>query len=397
MNTPAGDHAAPAACDNCATPLTGEYCSHCGQHAHNPLRSFAHAVEDVLESFWHLDGRIVRTLRDLLFPGRLAVRFLRGHRAPYVPPLRLFVVMSVLTFFVAQYAFHWEGANVSMPAVATLDPAGANLPPNPGEFAEQTTVAAVEAERDAKLADLVQANRQVAGVPGLARVTQLGMRKIRIDAQARIHQLDPNQPATLAASTDASNAAPDTPDVDDDLLGHFDPARNPVHIDALPGFANRWINKKLARAQINLRRYSDDPGEGLHVFIAAIPSALFVLVPVFALLLKVFYLGSGRGYLEHLVVGLYSHTYMVLSLLAVFVLMLLDGALPASAGWMSWILATLRVLLLLWVPVYLWLTQYRAYGESWWLTTIKYVVIGNLYFVLVGVATLMVGFNSMTH
>ncbi|SEL54541.1 Protein of unknown function [Pseudoxanthomonas sp. GM95] len=398
MHTPAGDHAAPAACDNCATPLSGEFCPHCGQHAHNPLRSFSHAVEDVFESFWHLDGRIVRTLRDLLFPGLLAARFLKGHRAPYVPPLRLFVVLSVLTFFVAQFALHWESPTVSVPRVATLAPGKTDPQPDPGEFAAQGTVAAVEAERDAKLTALTQANAQVSGVPGLAQFTQFGARKIRADAQARIHELDPSQPATLAAPANASGALPETQDADDgNLLGHFDPAKNPVHIDALPGFANRWINKKLARAQINFQRYSDDPAEALHVFIAAIPSALFVLVPVFAVLLKVAYLGSGRGYLEHLVVGLYSHAYMVLSLLALFLLMLIDGALPASAGWLSWILATLRVLLLLWIPIYLWLTQQRVYGEPWWLTTIKYVVIGNLYFMLVGMAALMVAFNGMTH
>ncbi|AAW73825.1 conserved hypothetical protein [Xanthomonas oryzae pv. oryzae KACC 10331] len=40
----------------------------------------AHAVEEVFESFWHLDGRIFRTLRDLLVPGRLALRLLSGQR-----------------------------------------------------------------------------------------------------------------------------------------------------------------------------------------------------------------------------------------------------------------------------------------------------------------------------
>ena len=55
----------PAACENCATVLSGDYCHVCGQRTHSPLRHFGHAVEEVLESFWHLDGRIFRTLRDL--------------------------------------------------------------------------------------------------------------------------------------------------------------------------------------------------------------------------------------------------------------------------------------------------------------------------------------------
>src|SRR5690606_35334472 len=31
----------------------GRVLHQCGQHAHNPVRSFAHAVEEVFESFWH--------------------------------------------------------------------------------------------------------------------------------------------------------------------------------------------------------------------------------------------------------------------------------------------------------------------------------------------------------
>ena len=58
-------HATPSQCENCGTALQGHYCHVCGQRAHNPLRHFTHALEEVLESFWHLDGRVFRTLADL--------------------------------------------------------------------------------------------------------------------------------------------------------------------------------------------------------------------------------------------------------------------------------------------------------------------------------------------
>ena len=66
--TPSHDAVHASACENCQTPLQGGFCHVCGQNAHNPLRSFGHAVEEVFESFWHLDGRIFRTLRTLLSP-----------------------------------------------------------------------------------------------------------------------------------------------------------------------------------------------------------------------------------------------------------------------------------------------------------------------------------------
>ena len=115
--TPSHDVVHASACENCQTPLQGGFCHVCGQNAHNPLRSFGHAVEEVFESFWHLDGRIFRTLRTLLSPGRLANAYLAGHRAPYVAPLRLFVILSVLTFFVGKFAMG-SGDVLSPPAVA---------------------------------------------------------------------------------------------------------------------------------------------------------------------------------------------------------------------------------------------------------------------------------------
>ena len=44
------------------------------------------AVTDAVD----LDGRVLRTLRALASPGSLTLEFLRGRRAPYIGPLKLF-------------------------------------------------------------------------------------------------------------------------------------------------------------------------------------------------------------------------------------------------------------------------------------------------------------------
>jgi hypothetical protein len=97
---------AHAACENCDTALHGHYCHRCGQSAHNPLKHVGHAIEEVFESFWHLDGRIFRTLRDLWVPGRIALNYLKGRRVGYVQPLRLFVILTLFTFFIGKLFVH---------------------------------------------------------------------------------------------------------------------------------------------------------------------------------------------------------------------------------------------------------------------------------------------------
>jgi hypothetical protein len=94
------DNSAPRAeCGNCGTTLTGPYCSACGQHAHGSARSVAALFHDAWHLFTHVDDRLWQSLHLLLFrPGRLTQEYFADHRARYLPPVRLYVVLSVLFF-----------------------------------------------------------------------------------------------------------------------------------------------------------------------------------------------------------------------------------------------------------------------------------------------------------
>src|SRR5690606_8767546 len=118
-----GAEPVPARCENCAAVLHGEFCHACGQSVHNPIRHLGHAVEEFFEAFWHLDGRVFRTLRDLMVPGRVAANYLAGHRARYVAPLRLFVVLAVLTFFIGAAAIHVDDATLQVDGIEEIDSA----------------------------------------------------------------------------------------------------------------------------------------------------------------------------------------------------------------------------------------------------------------------------------
>src|SRR5579862_5007507 len=80
-----------ARCTNCGTPLTGKYCSGCGQRHHElPVHHFWHFVGEAFEDLTHADSRLWQTLIALLFrPGFLTREFLEGRRARYLPPVRL--------------------------------------------------------------------------------------------------------------------------------------------------------------------------------------------------------------------------------------------------------------------------------------------------------------------
>ncbi|MBD9480237.1 DUF3667 domain-containing protein [Pseudoxanthomonas sp. PXM02] len=375
-----------SACENCRTPLQGGFCHVCGQNAHSPLKSVGHAVEEVFESFWHLDGRIFRTLRTLLSPGKLANAYLAGHRAPFVAPLRLFVILSVLTFFVAKLTLHI--GEVTLPEPPPTADGTTNLVAAPDQsgidFSKQTTVEGVIKQRDETLKGLVSAR---AGVP-----SGLGFVRERIEdniyatqrlARERITQLQPDHPALKQPDRyPQGQPLPALPESAAITIGGkpFDAETNPVRVSWLPEFANRWINKKLARGEENIPRLAKDPEHFFTLLIGSVPSALFVLVPVFALLLRLAYIETGRVYLEHLVVALYSHAYLCLCILVFCLVQALGNLIPPGNFWLKIPQWTAQLAVLGWMPVYLLWMQQRVYRQHFIVTLLKFSVLGTLYF-----------------
>ena len=103
------EHTAPLGepCPNCATPLQGPWCHDCGQLAEDYHRSIWRLIGEVFEGLMHFDGRVWTTLPDLFrHPARLTRSYLDGHRAPQIPPFRLFLVVLVAIFLAGSIGGH---------------------------------------------------------------------------------------------------------------------------------------------------------------------------------------------------------------------------------------------------------------------------------------------------
>lgn len=366
-------HAPPATCENCASALIGGYCHVCGQRAHSPLQHFGHALEEVFESFWHLDGRIFRTLRDLFVPGRIAAGYLAGHRVRYIAPLRLFIILSLITFFVGKLTLHIDTEG-SVKVTAKPLESGIVIGDtriDTGRYSAAKNVDDVLAIRTKALADIAAEERDPE--TGMVLSTILDVAKEQIDARARERMSELGATSEQLQTLDAPT---DTPTV----VGPEAAAR-PVPSDG-DSFVQRWLRHRIERILANASLAQQKPDELIIGMLGALPGALFVLVPLFALCLKLFYIRSGRGYLEHLVIALYSHAFMLVALLFAFVLIGLQS-LSALPVWASATAAALATLLLgLLVPLYLLGVQKRVYAQGWLETLAKYVLLGVIYSVL---------------
>ena len=85
-------------CLNCGQDIgDSNYCSNCGQVNDTRRLTFIELIGESLSNFFAVDGRIFRTLRDVLIkPGKVATNFRLGKRMRYMNPVRFYFLASIL-------------------------------------------------------------------------------------------------------------------------------------------------------------------------------------------------------------------------------------------------------------------------------------------------------------
>jgi len=130
-----------ATCENCGTPVDDQYCTSCGQSTANidlPVVDFA---RDMASEVLGFDSRVRHTLWPLLFkPGQVPREYVEGHRARFVPPVRLYLLTSFFMFVVLSFT-EFQVSNVEVDGRQVT--AGSIAAPGPAE-----TAPATEAEID---------------------------------------------------------------------------------------------------------------------------------------------------------------------------------------------------------------------------------------------------------
>jgi hypothetical protein len=265
------------ACTNCDKPLTGEYCASCGQHAVDLNVPIRHFVAEFIRESFSLDSSLFRTLKSLLLkPGFLTQEYLAGRRARYVPPIRLYLVLSFSLFLL----------------LAWTAPSG------------------VEARDDGE---------------GTGFEAAGGSIRITLSADS----------AEVGEGGDEA---------------------------AEPG----WRQLVSARLDEAVR----DPDRFIQTFLDRLAQVIFVLLPAFALLLKMLY--RKRLYVHHLVFSVYFHSFT-------FAVMIV-ATLIELAGWEA-----VSDILMVAVPAYLLLGMKRFYQQTWPRTVVKWGVLGATHMAVVWV------------
>lgn len=391
-------------CANCSAPMQGEFCHHCGQSIHSVLKPVHHMAEDALETVLHVDGRLFHTVPPLFAkPGFLTLEYFAGRRQRYIAPFRLMFILCLLAFFLTHIAIDvlaghrlTEGATPS----AHIDKHA---------FDDLQTPTEVQRSLDKTIADMDKARG------ASMHLADAGMddaeQQLRAQAAARIAVLQGKPAVGASAATPAKPASTHGEDQENDDTGKQQQrpphARTKVHfprIAWLPEFANA----RLAHAGTNLNANIDGINQGGAAkdeaierikagLFGVLPQTMFLMMPLFALLLKLVYIFKRRLYMEHLIVALHSHAFLFLALLLAVVVALLKAWIEPHAAWAGHPLRWIEWGLALWAPVYLLWMQKRIYRQGWPMTVFKYLLVGWCYAWLLGSALGIAAVLGITH
>jgi Protein of unknown function (DUF3667) len=326
-------------CANCTSPLLGPYCAVCGQSARGGHRTVRELLFAFIKDFINFEGRTLRTGRALLFqPGELPKAFREGRTQPFTPPVRLYLFVSLI-FFVLLGVTHIALMQIEV----TAKPAkvvwvkGKPFIANPAIEVDDDDADSVKIR---KVKPLLPITKERALRPG--GVYEYSTSAYFFEPIGRHH-------STLSAA--ARKQLTDAPFIDVDK-------KEKKTVD--------WVQIRLHDI---LGRIAADPAALNGPLTAWIPRALFLLLPLYALLLALFYIRRRKDFflVDHLVFSFNIHTF-------VFVAVMVAAGLAQvmSGGYVALLFFAV-------VSLYIFLAMKRFYAQGWIKTTLKFLMVSGIY------------------
>jgi hypothetical protein len=308
-------------CLNCNTPLTGKYCSTCGQRDLPARQDLGDLFINFISSFYSFESKFFKTFHYLLFrPGKIVAEYNAGKRESFYHPARMYVFLSFIFFLLLSIFAGTDKMN--------LDD---SLDFNPR--------------------DSVKADSIIARVDSVV-AAETGKRKKPVQNKLgySVDQQDKGIP-------------------EGETLAEYDSIQNAIPESKRDGFVERFFRRKAFEVEAKgkdkekeiTKQFIDDA-------VGNIPRMLFFLMPIFALLLKLLYLRRDYFYSEHLVftVLYYDFIYLMGSLII----------LVNQVEWLSWV----QYVLYGWIGIYLYKSLRNVYKQRRTKTVVKFFMLITMFF-----------------
>jgi len=316
-----------ACCLNCGHSLPGNYCGNCGQEVKDLRRPFFKLSREAVQSLFELDGRAYRTLWYLLTkPAFLCTEYFNGRRTRYSPPLRLFLVISVAFFLLVNL----------YTSVQSIESALSESETEGEEIAEADVAASADDE------------------PIIRVVNDLNEDTL---SNFGDEDVDENDEGT-----------------DLEELSTFVDGINLPFFDTQTNINLRRVMR--TQAEENISVLLENPSEFLRGYLEYITFFMLLMIPLMAFIQKVIYIRSGHYYVEHLVLTLHNHSFIIL---IVFMNTIADMIKTSEIPLISPVFGYLATAGYIWLWIYLYMSLKNYFQQGYGITLLKFATTTVLY------------------
>jgi hypothetical protein len=333
-------------CLNCGAEVSDRYCPHCGQENLIPKETVGELLSHFVSDLTHYDSKFLTTIRDLLFkPGFLTREYLKGKRMGYLNPVRMYFFISFLFFFIlfAQKTRE-DQIDQRSQTVQNLNPAKQIL------------------------ADSLKKTLLIPKSPTTAnKIRDSLIREIAQKLDTSILPVTKDESIGFSFSTNGFLFT--LVETRYNRTAEYDSVQRALPADKRDGFILGLFIKKNIRLTQKLGRTSNI---SVHEeFQHNVPKLMFLLLPLFALFLLIFYRRKKFTYAAHIIFSIHYHSFAFLLLIATS---LINFILPFYRLNLVILILSLTLLFL-----YLVLALRNVYQQRFLISLLKALSISILY------------------
>ncbi|MEO6314645.1 MAG: DUF3667 domain-containing protein [Chitinophagaceae bacterium] len=372
-------------CLNCGAALTDRYCQQCGQENTEPKETVWALVSHFFNDITHFDGKFFNTVKYLVTkPGFLSAEYIKGRRAGYLHPIRMYVFTSAFFFIVFFSLFNPNDlpAENKSPEEQLKELATAS-----SSLKEKLPLAKDTVQKAAILRAIKGLDSQIAAKEKMMFVAEKedslkgGKEKIAPPQRAVKTNINPGftNETTDSMAANANNAPFQ---VDDESMNYRSKIAYDAVQQALPvGKRDGWFRKGIInRVIIYKTKYKDDAREArvliMEKLMHMVPQALFVSLPVFALILMMLYARNNFFYADHAIFTIHFYCAAFLILILYFSI----DRMQSATGWAA--LSLFKNIFLLALFFYLYKALRNFYQQGRMKTIFKFMLL-NLFSLIV--------------
>lgn len=332
-------------CLNCRHVVEHRFCPNCGQENTDTRKTFVQLFVHFFEDLTHYENSFWKTIRNLIFkPASLTKEYLSGKRMSYLAPIRLYIFISFVTFFLFSILPDNSGEEVT----------NVNEPNNHNPTEK---IAATPSDTVAQSKDTLQKEAWIKKLEQDGHIDKKTADSLQLSASKRNQEYDEG---------DYMNFGYRSIEELDSIQQYGKPE------EKLSGLAY-WFHKKILLAKKG--KTKDEIFDKLsEAFIHNIPKALFIYMPLFAFVLWVFQSKKRWYYFDH---GIFTLHYFSFLLLASLILELVNFFIGLLGNHWLWdtIVYVADSIIIIYMLYYFFPAHHRFYQQSRAVTIIKGILI----------------------